>query len=286
MQVLTSVAVMQRLAKKWRRAGMRVGLVPTMGYLHAGHLSLMKRARELVGKRGKVAVSIYVNPTQFGPKEDLSSYPRDLKRDLKLCRREGVDVVFAPGDDEMYPRKAEGLYSTYVVEERLSQDMEGASRPGHFRGVATVVAKLFNIVQPDVVVFGAKDFQQAAVIKRMTRDFNFPIKIEVAPTLREPDGLAMSSRNKYLKGDLRRQGTVLWRAIQKAQATVKKTSVPAARLKKDVKKFIESELAARLDYVEFFDPETLVPMEKVGRGAHIALAVRVGKARLIDNARL
>lgn len=286
MQVLTSVAAMQRLAKKWQRAGMRVGLVPTMGYLHAGHLSLMKRARGLVGKRGKVTVSIYVNPTQFGPKEDLSRYPRDLKRDLMLCRREGVDVVFAPGDDEMYPRKAEGFYSTYVVEERLSQGMEGASRPGHFRGVATVVAKLFNIVQPDMAVFGAKDFQQAAVIKRMTRDLNFPINIDVAPTLREPDGLAMSSRNKYLEGDLRRQGTVLWRAIQKAQATVKKVSVPAAPLKNDLKKFIESEPAARLDYVQFFDPETLLPVKNVGRGAHIALAVRVGKARLIDNARL
>lgn len=246
----------------------------------------MKRARKLVGKRGNVAVSIYVNPAQFGPKEDLSRYPRDLKRDLKLCRGEGVDVVFAPNDKEMYPGKAEGFYSTYVVEEKLSQGMEGASRPGHFRGVATVVAKLFNIVQPDVAVFGAKDFQQAAVIKRMTRDLNFPIKIDVAPTLREPDGLAMSSRNKYLAGDLRRQGVVLWRAIQKAQAAVKRNPIPATQLKADLKKFIESEPAAQLDYVEFFEPTTLVPTTKVGRGTHMALAVQVGKARLIDNARL
>ena len=186
----------------------------------------------------------------------------------------------------MYSGKAEGLYSTYVVEEKLSLGMEGASRPGHFRGVATVVAKLFNIVQADVAVFGAKDFQQAAVIKRMTQDLNFPIKIDIAPTFRERDGLAMSSRNKYLEGDLRRQGVVLWRAIQKAQEAVKKSSVPAARLKADLKKFIETEPDARLDYVEFFDPDTLMPLAKITRGAQMALAVFVGKARLIDNAAL
>lgn len=286
MQVVTSVAAMQRLAKKWQRAGMKIGFVPTMGYLHAGHLSLVTRARKFVGKGGKVVVSIYVNPTQFGPKEDLSRYPRDFKRDLKLCRGEGADVVFAPSDEEIYRGKADGYYSTYIVEEKLSQGMEGASRPGHFRGVATVVAKLFNIVQPDVAVFGAKDFQQAAVIKRMTRDLNFPIKIDVAPTLREADGLAMSSRNKYLEGDLRQQGTILWRAIQRAQATVKRNSVSASRLKADLKKFIEVEPAAKLDYVEFFNPETLIPAAKIERGTRMALAVRVGKARLIDNARL
>ena len=208
---------MQRLAGKWRLAGIKIGFVPTMGYLHAGHLSLVKRARQAVGKNGKVVVSIYVNPTQFAPKEDLSKYPRDLKRDLKLCRAAGVDVVFTPNDDETYPNKSKNKFSTYVVEEKLSQSMEGASRPTHFRGVTTVVAKLFNIVLPDVAVFGQKDFQQAAVIKRMVADLNFPVKIVVAPTLREPDGLAMSSRNKYLEGDLRIQATVLWRAIHKAQ---------------------------------------------------------------------
>jgi pantoate--beta-alanine ligase len=286
MQVVTSVAAMQRLAKKWHRAGITTGLVPTMGYLHAGHLSLVKRARKLAGKSGKVVVSIYVNPTQFGPKEDLSRYPRDLKRDLKLCREEGADVVFVPSDAEMYPRKTEGFYSTYVAEEKLSQGMEGASRLGHFRGVATVVAKLFNITQPDVAVFGAKDFQQAAVIRRMAQDLNFPVAIDVAPTFREADGLAMSSRNKYLKGDLRRQAIVLSRAIQRAQVAVKKFPVSAARLKADLKKFIESEPDARLDYVEFFDAETLVPVTKVARGSHMALAVFVGKARLIDNAQL
>ena len=177
-------------------------------------------------------------------------------------------------------------FSTYIIEEELAQGMEGASRPGHFRGVATVVAKLFNITQPDVAVFGAKDFQQAAVIKRMTRDLNFPVKIDIAPTHREPDGLAMSSRNKYLEGDLRRQGIVLWRAIQKAQATVKKSPVSAEKLRAELQKLIESEPAPKLDYVEFFDPDTLSPLTKVTRGAQMALAVFVGKARLIDNAQL
>ena len=177
-----------------------------MGYLHAGHLSLVREARAQVGKAGKVVVSIYVNPTQFAPTEDLAKYPRDLKRDLKLCRAAGADVVFTPSDAEMYPDKAEGKYSTYVVEEKLSQTMEGAARPAHFRGVTTVVAKLFNLVLPDVAVFGQKDFQQAAVIKRMVADLNFPVKIIIVPTLREADGLAMSSRNKYLVGDLRRAG--------------------------------------------------------------------------------
>jgi pantoate--beta-alanine ligase len=279
---------MQQLAKKWQRAGARIGLVPTMGYLHAGHLSLVQRARRLVGPRGKVVVSIYVNPTQFGPKEDFSRYPRDLKRDSNLCREEDVDVVFAPGDAEMYPGKAKGCYSTYIVEGDLSQAMEGASRPTHFRGVTTVVAKLFNIVQPKVAVFGAKDWQQAAIVKRMAADLNFPVKIVVSPTLRETDGLAMSSRNKYLIGDLRPQAVVLWRSIQKAREVVRKTAkpVPAARLKAQLKKLIGSAPAARLDYVEFFEPDTLVPVAKVSPGTHIALAVFIGKTRLIDNASL
>jgi len=287
MRIVKSVAAMQQLARKWRCAGTRLGFVPTMGYLHAGHLSLVREAHRRVGKNGKVVASIYVNPTQFGPKEDLSKYPRDLKRDLKLCREAGVDVVFTPSDAEMYPGKAEGKYSTYVIEEKLSQRMEGASRPTHFRGVTTVVAKLFNIVQPDVAVFGQKDFQQAAVIRRMVEDLSFPVKIIVAPTMRERDGLAMSSRNKYLEGDLRRQATALWRAIKTAQAAVKKSkSVPAAKLKADLKRLIETEPAAKLDYVEFFEPDTLAPVAKVTPGAQIALAVFIAKTRLIDNARL
>jgi pantoate--beta-alanine ligase len=301
MRIVTSIAAMQCQATQWQRTGKRIGFVPTMGYLHAGHLSLVKRARQAAGKSGAVVVSIYVNPTQFGPKEDFSKYPRDLKRDFKLCRLEGVDVVFTPGDMEMYPggtgsRRCESAdgprfdkrgYNTYVVEERLSQGMEGASRPTHFRGVTTVVAKLFNLVLPEVAVFGAKDWQQATIIKRMVADLNFPVKIIVAPTLRERDGLAVSSRNKYLVGDLRRQATVLWQAIQMAQAAVKKSkTVPAAKLKADLKKLIKTEPDARLDYMEFFEPDTLSPVSKATRGTHMALAVFVGKTRLIDNAQL
>jgi pantoate--beta-alanine ligase len=291
MQIVSSVAAMQRIALRWRRRGVRIGLVPTMGYLHAGHLSLVERARRLAGRRGKVVVSIYVNPAQFGPKEDFSRYPRDLKRDLKLCRAAGADVVFTPADREMYPPPGKARstgFSTYVVEGQLSQGMEGASRPGHFRGVTTVVAKLFHLVQPDVAVFGAKDFQQAAVIRRMARDLNFPLRIVVAPTLREPDGLAMSSRNKYLTGDLRSQAIVLWRSIRHAQAAIRDSSkaIAASRLKAEIKHCVKQARAARLDYVEFFDPETLQPVTKVIRGTQMALAVFVGRTRLIDNARL
>jgi pantoate--beta-alanine ligase len=287
MRIVSRATAMQHLALQWKRAGVKIGFVPTMGYLHAGHLSLVRAVRKRVGKNGKVVVSIYVNPTQFAPTEDLSKYPRDLKRDLKLCREAGVDVLFTPGDGEMYPGKAEGNYSTYVVEENLGRVMEGASRPTHFRGVTTVVAKLFNIVLPDVSVFGQKDFQQAAIIRRMTRDLNFPVKIIVAPTLRERDGLAMSSRNKYLVGDLRRQATVLWCALQIAKWIVEKSkTVAAADLKSDLKKLIEIEPDAKLDYVEFFNPETLSPVSKVTRGTQMALAVFIGKTRLIDNAKL
>jgi len=292
MRIVATIAAMQRLALRWKRAGTPIGFVPTMGYLHAGHLSLVQRARRAVGKEGIVVVSIYVNPTQFGPKEDFSKYPRDLKRDLKLCRDAGVDVVFTPSDKEMYGSTGETPalqtnFSTCVVEGELSQIMEGASRPTHFRGVTTVVAKLFNLVQPDTAVFGQKDFQQATIIQRMVGDLNFPIKIIVAPTQRERDGLAMSSRNKYLAGDLRRQATVLWCAIQLAQATVKKSKAfPAAKLKAAVKKLIECEPDAKLNYVEFFEPETLSPVSTVRRGTQMALAVFVGKTRLIDNARL
>ena len=288
MRIVRSVAAMQRLGRSWQRAGFRVGFVPTMGYLHEGHLSLVHRARRLVGPRGKVVVSIYVNPTQFGPQEDLSRYPRDLARDAWLCREADVEVVFAPDDEQMYPRDGAGGFSTFVVEEALSRGMEGQSRPTHFRGVTTVVAKLFNIVQPNLAVFGAKDYQQAAIVKRMVRDLNFPLKIVVAPILREADGLAMSSRNKYLVGALRPQALVLRRSLEKAQAVVCKSSrpVPAARLKAELKQFIERAPAARLDYVEFFERDTLTPAPSVTRGMQMALAVFIGKTRLIDNTRL
>ena len=288
MRVVKTVLAMQRLALRWRRDGARIAFVPTMGSLHAGHISLVRRARKLAGSDGLVVVSIYVNPTQFGPTEDLSRYPRDFKRDHQLCRDAGADVIFFPTDEQMYPGEAEGCYSTYVVEKNLSRSMEGASRPTHFRGVTTVVAKLFNIVLPDVAVFGAKDFQQAAVIQRMVSDLNFPVKVIVAPTVRERDGLAMSSRNRYLDAEQRPQATVLWKAIQHARAAVKKSKRPldAEKLRRELQALIEQQPAARVDYIQFFDPQTFAPARTVTRGTHLALAVFVGKTRLIDNGKL
>jgi pantoate--beta-alanine ligase len=283
MRTITKIAAMQRQADQWRKQGIRIGFVPTMGYLHAGHMSLVRRARKAVGPHGRVVVSIYVNPTQFGPREDFSRYPRDLKRDQELCHNEGVDLIFAPSNDEMYPQP----FRTFVVEDALSRVMEGQSRPGHFPGVTTVVTKLFNIVTPHVAIFGAKDYQQAAVIQRMVRDINFPVRIIVADTVREKDGLAMSSRNKYLVGDLRTQALVLWQSIRKVQSLVKKKrNLSANALKEQLHKFIELQPAAKVDYVEFFDPATLQPVSNVRPGTHMALAVFIGKTRLIDNARL
>ncbi len=288
MRIIHRVASMQRLARQWRRQGTRVALVPTMGYLHAGHLSLIRRARQAVGPDGTVVVSIYVNPTQFGPTEDFARYPRDFARDRALCRQEGAEVIFCPSDAEMYAGKAAGQYSTYVVEESLSRVMEGASRPTHFRGVTTVVAKLFNLVLPDCAVFGAKDYQQAAVIQRMVMDLNFSVKIIVAPIVREADGLALSSRNKYLHGPLRSQAVVLWQAIQRAKTAVRsgRSGVPASRLKTQLKQLIAQQPDARVDYVEVFDPVSLQAVGRVRAGVHLALAVFVGKTRLIDHARL
>ncbi len=291
MQILSTVAAMQRLAKTWRRAGTKVGLVPTMGYLHDGHMSLVRAARRRVGPTGRVVVSIYVNPTQFGPTEDLSKYPRNLKRDLAMCRAEGVDAVFVPADGEMYSDLGTALsqpaaFSTYVVEEKLSRSMEGASRPGHFRGVATVVAKLFNIVLPEIAVFGQKDFQQAAIIQRLVRDLNFPVRIIVATTRREADGLAMSSRNKYLDPEQRAQAVILFHALQAVTLAVRRRPQPAAGLQKDLREFIRAAPLAKVDYVAFFDPETLEPAARVKPGTQMALAVYFGKTRLIDNARL
>lgn len=286
MRVIQKVATMQRMALRWRRDGFPIAFVPTMGYLHAGHVSLVERARRLAGRRGIVVVSIYVNPTQFAPGEDLSRYPRDFERDRRLCREAGADIIFSPGDDEMYPGKSSREYSTYVVEENLSRGMEGASRPTHFRGVTTIVAKLFNIVQPTVAVFGAKDFQQAAVIKRMIADLNIPVKLVLAPTIRESDGLALSSRNKYLDGHERRQATVLWRALQRARTAVAGRPPAPDALRRELKSLIEEQPAARVDYIEFFDPDTLQPAPRLSRGTHMALAVFVGKTRLIDNSPL
>ncbi len=288
MRVVTSVAGMQRLALGWRGTATRVGFVPTMGSLHAGHLSLVHRARREVGAAGKVVVSLFVNPTQFGPREDLASYPRDPDRDRLLCREAGVDVLFMPSAEAMYSGDGERGHSTYVVEERLAGAMEGVTRPTHFRGVTTVVAKLFNIVLPEVAVFGAKDWQQGAVVGRMVRDLNFPVRLVVAPTVREEDGLAISSRNRYLSAEERGQGTVLWAMLGLARARVKgsKAGVAAGALRRELLKEVARRPAARLDYVAFFDAETLAPVRRVREGTHMALAVYVGRTRLIDNGQL
>jgi pantoate--beta-alanine ligase len=279
---------MQRLALEWKRSDRCVGFVPTMGYLHEGHISLVRHARQWAGPSGVVVVSIYVNPTQFGPQEDLSRYPRDLPRDRRRCADAGVDILFVPSDHEVYPpdEPAGRGFNTYVVEESLAKFMEGVSRPTHFRGVTTIVAKLFNLVLPDYAVFGAKDFQQAAVIQRMVRDLAFPVQIKVAPTLREPDGLALSSRNQYLSTDERRQAVVLWQAIQQAQSAVRscRPGLPASRLRRQLMSFMHRCPAARVDYVAFFDPASLAPVRQVKPGVHLALAVFIGKTRLIDNA--
>lgn len=286
MRRISAPAAMQRMARGWRAEGLRIGFVPTMGYLHEGHLSLVRQARRRVGPTGRVVLSIYVNPTQFAPTEDLAKYPRDLPRDLALCRAAGVDLVFTPDDAAMYPGRAEGHYSTYVVEEVLGSGMEGASRPTHFRGVTTIVAKLFHLVLPDVAVFGAKDWQQASVVRRMVRDLNFPLQVVVAPTVRERDGLAMSSRNKYLSDSQRRQATVLSRVLRTARERVRGAGgdgVEAEVLRAELRSLIEAEPEARVDYLAFHDPGTLQPLAKVRRGAHLALAVFVGRTRLIDN---
>ncbi len=285
MRIVTSATAMQRTALRWRRQGIPVGLVPTMGYLHAGHTSLMRRARQAVGKSGVVVVSIYVNPKQFGPHEDLSRYPRDFQRDKVLCRNAGVDVIFVPSDEEMYPDKETDGYSTYVVEESLSKRMEGTSRPTHFRGVTTVVAKLFNLVLPTVAIFGLKDFQQAAVVRRMVRDLNFPVRVISAPIVREEDGLAMSSRNKYLSKEERMHAVVLHTALLKARRFANKASNGYAshELKRQLKRMIEAGSAVKVDYIEAFDPATLEPASKARRGVQVAMAVFVGKTRLIDN---
>jgi pantoate--beta-alanine ligase len=282
MRIVSSVTAMQGRARRFKQDKVPIAFVPTMGYLHEGHISLVERARKLAGKAGQVIVSIYVNPTQFAPHEDLSKYPRDLERDKKLCRDAGVDILFVPPNNQMYP---DG-FSTYVTEENLSKGMEGASRPTHFRGVTTIVAKLFNIVLPDFAVFGAKDFQQAAIVRKMVADLNFPLKIVVGPTVRESDGLAMSSRNKYLNPVQREQATILSRSMQRAKEQVKKKSIAAAKMRSIVRDLVATQSEARLDYVEFFNPATLQSATVVKRGTQMALAVFFGKTRLIDNAQL
>jgi pantoate--beta-alanine ligase len=259
-----------------RNQGKTLGLVPTMGALHEGHLSLVRAAR---AKVDVVAASIFVNPTQFGPNEDFTRYPRNLDTDCALLEREGVDVVFAPSAEEMYPIAA----VTWVTVEGLSDRLCGKSRPGHFRGVATVVAKLFNIVEPDVAFFGQKDAAQVAVIKRMVRDLNFPVAIEVCPIVRESDGLALSSRNAYLSPDERKMALVLHASLQRAQKVFESGERDSARLVSEAQKAFVWQPAARLDYFEIVDPDDLEPITTVNQRSLVAVAAFVGNTRLIDN---
>ena len=277
MKTLTSPQAMQLQARRWQREGRRVVLVPTMGALHEGHLSLIRRARKRAGEEGMVVVSIYVNPTQFNDPKDLKAYPRALKADQQLCRAEGVDAVFAP--ETLYPEGA----SVEIAENELVLRLEGEHRPGHFAGVMTVVAKLFHLVQPTEAVFGEKDFQQAAVIRRMIRDLDFPVRLILGPTVREADGLAMSSRNVRLKGHLREQAAVLPAAVQLAKEFGEGS---VAGLKRRLKRLMEAHPDVSVDYVEVVDAESLQPVRKAMRGTRLLLAARVGQVRLIDNTAL
>ena len=276
METITDIKTMQELCAAARREGRRIAFVPTMGYLHEGHLSLLREGR----RRGDLlALSIFVNPTQFGQGEDLDSYPRDLTGDSEIARSAGVDLIFAPEARDVYPVG----YATYVNVEGLTDTLCGRSRPGHFRGVATVVCKLFNIVQPHVTLFGNKDFQQLAVIRRMTRDLNLPVEIVGMPIVREPDGLAMSSRNVYLSAAERQQALALIDAIRLAVKRVGEGERRAGALIDAVRQRIEREPDAATDYLQICHAETLEDMETVDSDSVLLLAVRIGGTRLIDN---
>lgn len=279
MKIAHTIAETREFLRPARSAGKSIGFVPTMGYFHAGHLALMERAR---AENDVAAVSLFVNPTQFGPKEDFGQYPRDFDRDACMASDAGVDLLFAPPVEVMYPETS----LTWVVVEGLTERLEGASRPGHFRGVATVVAKLFNIVQPDRAYFGEKDFQQLQVIRRMVRDLNFPVEIVAVPTVREEDGLAMSSRNTYLDPEERRAALVLQRALARAQELAAEGERDAAHLRTAMQEVLAREPRARVDYVSIADPETLRERERLDGPSVVSIAVYIGKTRLIDNARI
>ena len=275
MKISTTIEGMREIRLRYRSAE-RFALVPTMGALHDGHLSLMRAART---QCDLVAASLFVNPIQFGPGEDLATYPRDFARDRELLEKEDVDFLFAPGVEEMYPAGA----VTFVTVEKLSDKLCGRSRQGHFRGVTTVVSKLFNIVEPDVAFFGQKDAAQAAIIRRMVRDLNIPVQIVTCPIVREADGLAMSSRNAYLDSQQRMAASVLYRSLMEVQRRFDEGEHMAASLIEAGKHLVAEEPAVRLDYFEIVDSETLDPVDDVSRGALVAVAAFVGRTRLIDN---
>jgi pantoate--beta-alanine ligase len=303
-QLVTTIAELRETLAAVRHEGKRIGLVPTMGALHEGHLSLVRAAK---AECDCAVVSIYVNPTQFSPAEDFSKYPRTLEADLKLLAGCGTDIVFAPTNEQMYPAENGGKkgtvpicrngpegashkwglspfsLATWVDVGAVAEPLEGQCRPGHFRGVATVVLKLFNIVQPHAAYFGQKDYQQAAVIRRMTADLNLPIAIRICPIVREPDGLAMSSRNRYLSPAARQRALVLWKSLQTAAKLIEEGQRDAATIVAQMRQMIETAEDARIDYVALVDPETLEPVERIAGRTLAVLAVKIESTRLIDN---
>jgi pantoate--beta-alanine ligase len=280
MKIIRSVKKMQATARMLAEEGKTVGLVPTMGYLHEGHLSLIRRAKKVADI---VITSIFVNPTQFAPHEDFNRYPRDEKGDIKKIRAAGGDIVFIPKAAEIYPPD----FQTFVTVEKLTAGLEGASRPTHFRGVTTIVAKLFNICRPDVAVFGMKDYQQAIVLKRMTVDLGYPIKFIIAPTVRERDGLAMSSRNAYFTPEQRREALCLYYALRTAKAMVQSGVLDTKKIEREMRAAIKNTCpSAEIDYIAFTDLKSLTPLTKVVRNTVCSLAVKVHGVRLIDNMKL
>ena len=273
MKVLKTIDEIKQLRLKLPEP---VGFVPTMGYLHEGHLVLVRRAR---AENSSVVVSIFVNPTQFGPQEDFNQYPRNPQRDLAMLEKEGVDIVFMPSVAEMYPPQ----FSSWVDVGKITERLEGAARPGHFRGVATVVAKLFNIVQPDKAYFGQKDAQQLAVINKMVADLNMNLEVVAVPTVREPDGLAMSSRNIYLNPEERKAAAVLYQALGLAQKLFSQGEKDAQNIRQQMTDLIQKQPLAHIDYISIADAETLDELDKVKPPAVVSLAVKIGRTRLIDN---
>jgi pantoate--beta-alanine ligase len=278
MRIISKVKEMQKVADELRKEGKIIGVVPTMGYLHEGHLSLIRLAKE---KSDVVITTIFVNPLQFAPNEDYDRYPRDFERDVKLAQSAGCDIIFHPSVEEMYPQN----FLTYVEVDKLTKVLEGEFRPTHFRGVTTVVAKLFNITKPHIAVFGQKDAQQALIIKQMVRDLNFDIEIIVAPIVREPDGLAMSSRNVYLSDSERKDATVLYESLKLAEKLIENGERNSKNIILKMEELIKSKPTAKIDYIAIVEPETLEKLETLSEGKEylIALAVRIGSTRLIDN---
>ncbi len=276
MEIIHQISELRKKLQKYHRSNKNIGFVPTMGYLHKGHIKLIEEA---VQQNEIVVVSIFVNPTQFGPEEDYEEYPRNLKRDAAKSQKAGVDYIFAPDAAEMYSHK----YKTFVEVEELTDKLCGSSRPDHFRGVTTVVSKLFNIVEPDRAYFGQKDFQQFQVIKRMVEDLNFSLELKMVPIVREDDGLAVSSRNKYLNQAERNAATILYQALNKGKQMILDNEIDAHKVRKEMENMIKNEELAQIDYVKVVDPETLEDIDQIHDKVLLVMAVFIGETRLIDN---